>query len=160
MRGRLLFRFLAEVAQVDTAATEAAGGYSPVFKEPRVSYTGNTRAVARVERKIRIPCQVETTKTDDLRETPTGNAPQTMFRVVLHFRDLEKGGLVDALGRAKFRVNDRIAGIYRLNGEVQHIYEDPPGAYVTQVEPVGFGFGGHRNLVVLWCEDRSRGKLT
>lgn len=161
MRGKLLFKFLAELAQLDTSKTAlTAPGYDPDFQEPLVLYQPDgSRVEGRKETCIRLPCQVETTKTDDERMTPAGNAPATMLRLVFHFRDLENMGLVDKNGHAKIRVNDRLEAIYTRTGQLLHRYINPPGAFLTQVEPVGFGPGGKRNLLVCWAHDRAQAKL-
>lgn len=162
MRGRLLNVFLAELAQLDTAATAAGPpGYDPIFREPKVSYDdAGTRSTGRREKAlVRLPCQVETGTFEALRMTPTGDAPRSQLTLVFHFRDLEQAGLVDADNRPTIRVNDRLNAIYDKAGAVvMQRFANPPGLFATEVTPSGFGFGGRVNLLVVRFGDRAQGR--
>jgi hypothetical protein len=164
VRGRLIFPFLAELAQLDTAATaldpDGAGpltsGYDPVFREPRVFVQDGVRTVARKEKDlVRVRCQVEPDVFDQLRVTPAGESPRLMTGLFFHFRDLENAGMVDANGEPTIRVNDRLVAIYETNGALVQRVRTPPGLYATAVEPRGLGIGKKRNLLFVRFEERA-----
>ncbi len=163
-RGRLIWPFLAELRQLDTAATAAGPptpGYDADFREPvrvpdgsaRGSHSARTEKVA-----IRLPCQVEDDDMNRGEPQPAGEAMRTRLTLVFHFRDLERLGMVDANGLATIRIGDRLAGIYRTNGALVQTFVDPPGVYATKVAPSGWGLDGlQRNLLVVTFEERTQG---
>ena len=170
MRGRLIFPFLAELRRLDTAAMAAgdpdgpgplASGFDLDFKEPAL-VDRNGDGVAERERvelpPIRVPCQVEPKVFEDLRLLTSGDSPRSDLSLVFHFRDLERLGLVDAAtGDALIRPNDRLAGLYDLGGLLVQAIRTPPGLFVTQAQPRGFGLGRgrpHRNLLLVTFEAR------
>jgi len=170
MRGRLIFPFLADLRRLDTAAMASTdpdgagpltGGFDPDFKEPvLVDHDGD--GVAERERTelpaIRVPCQVEPKVFEDLRMLASGDSPRSDISLVFHFKDLERLGLVDATtGDALIRPNDRLAGLYDLGGLLVQTIRTPPGLYVTQAQPRGFGLGRsrpRRNLLLVTFEAR------
>jgi len=150
MRGRLIFPFLAELCRL--SAEEDS--YDHDFKEPALG-----AASPRVElAAVRVPCQVEPRVFEDLRMLASGNAPRSELSLVLHFRDLERLGLVDLnTGEALIRPNDRLAGLYDLEGRLVQRIRTPPGLYVTQAQPRGFGMSRSRplrNLLLVTFEAR------
>ena len=170
MRGRLIFPFLAEMRRLDTAAMasidpDGAGpltrGFDPDFKEP-VLVDRDGDGIAERERTelpaIRVPCQVEPKVFEDLRMLASGDSPRSDISLVFHFKDLERLGLVDATtGDALIRPNDRLAGLYDLGGLLVQTIRTPPGLYVTQAQPRGFGLGRsrpRRNLLLVTFEAR------
>ena len=176
MRGRLIFAFLADVARLDTAATAAdpdgagplTSGYDPDFGESvRVAAEGDGDddgvPVRREHPPVRIPCQVETKVVDELRALGTGNAPRSRVDLVFHFRDLERLGLVDeATGDALVRPGDRLVALHDRAGALVQAVRTPPGLYVTEARPVGFGLGlarPRRNLLLVAFEDRPQAAL-
>ena len=72
--------------------------------------------------------------------------------------DLERLGLVDSTtGDALVRPNDRLAGLYDLGGLLVQAVRTPPGLYVVQAQPRGFGLGRgrpRRNLLLVTFEAR------
>lgn len=167
MRGRLIHPFLAELAQLDTAATAAdpdgsgplASGYDVDFKETVLIPTeSGRRADARRENApIRVPCQVEVAAFEALQAFAAGNSPNSRLLLVFHFRDLERKGLVDpTTGEALLRVNDRLVGIYDLTGRLIQRVRTPPGLYATEVQPQSFGLGLARNLLLVTFDEREQ----
>ena len=170
MRGRLIFPFLAELRRLDTAAMAATDpdgavpltcGFDPDFKEPAlVDRDGN--GIAERERielpAIRVPCQVEPRVFEDLRMLGSGDSPRSDISLVFHYKDLERLCLVDLnTGKSLIRPNDRLAGLYDLGGMLVQTIRTPPGLYVTQAQPRGFGLGRsrpHRNLLLVTFEAR------
>jgi hypothetical protein len=173
MRGRLIFKFLAELCRLDTASTAntdpdgvgpLTGGYDPDFKESVLMDRNDDGIGERVRIEhppIRIPCQVDTKALEELRMLASGNAPRTTVDLVFHFKNLEKLGLVDATsGEVMIQIGDRLSGIYDLCGSLIQEVHTPPGLYVTSVAPFGFGLNlakPSRNLLLVTFEDRMQG---
>jgi hypothetical protein len=165
MRGRLINPFLAEIAQLDTAATAAdpdgagpgVSGYDPDFKETVILGTpGGERLDARKEKPpIRVPCQVEVGAFEALQQLAAGNSPNSRIVLVFHFRDLERMGLVDtATGEPLLRINDRLVAIHRMDGVLVQAVRTPPRLYATEVQPQSFGLGLSRNLLLVTFDER------
>jgi hypothetical protein len=173
MRGRLIFKFLAELCRLDTAGTATqdpdgagplTGGYDPDFKESVLVDTDDDGIGERVRVEhppVRVPCQVDTKALEELRMLASGNAPRTTIDLVFHFKNLEKLGLVDeATGDALIRPGDRLACIRDLCGSLIQEVRTPPGLYVTKTAPFGFGLNLRkplRNLLLVTFEDRMQG---
>ncbi len=164
MRGRLICPLIAEIARIDTTATAEAGGYDPVFRTPRLSYPGGVRTKATLYMDpVRVPAQVGTDAWEDQRQQPAGNAPGSRLMLVMHYRDLERLGLVDATTReALFRVDDRLLQLYerRSGRPTDHVRPEAGGLYAVQVSPAGQGLGGCRNLLVVTFQERAQGLTT
>ena len=159
MRGRLLFVCTAEFVRVDASAmTAASADVDPDFREPRV-LAGAPDAVGALARRelppVKVPCQVEPESFEALHMIGAGNQPTSHVQVVLHFRDLEALGLVDAAtGRALIGPGDRMTGFYDREGKLVQTAD----LYVTEARPVGFGFGllrPRRNLLLVVLEARA-----
>jgi hypothetical protein len=167
MRGRLINPFLAEIARIDTVATDAdpdgpgplTSGYDPDFKETIVLEQSGSRVDARREMPpIRVPCQVEVGAFEALQQLAAGNSPSSHVTLVFHFRDLERLGLVDpASGDALLRVNDRLVAIRDLAGALVQAVRARPGLYASEVQPQSFGLGRARNLLLVTFQERELG---
>ena len=122
-RGSLIFPFLVEIAQLDTVATEAdpdgpgelTSGYDPIFNEVvKLRSPDLGGRSARLEKTIiTLPCQWEVQNFEQQRQLPSGNAADTVTRIVLHFEDLEDGGLLAPDGSSLININDRIVRLLR-----------------------------------------------
>lgn len=170
-RGRLIFPFQAQIYQLDTAATAAdpdgAGplesGYDEDFKEPiTVPVAGKQVGTdARAEKDpILVKCQVEPGTFEALQQLFSGNAPNTQIGLIFHFEDLESLGLIDPNGVPSIKVGDRLGGIYDVKGNLVQEVRNPPGAFATEVRPIGFGLDAthsRRNLLLVGWGDRQRG---
>ena len=172
MRGRLIFKFLAELHRLDTHTTATedpdgsgplTGGYDPDFKESVLvdpDQDGIGEPVRVEHPAIRLPSQVEPEAFDELRMFASGNAPRSQIDLVFHFKDLERLGLVDTqTGDALIRSGDRLGAIYDLAGELVQEIRTPPGLYVTEAKPIGFGLNRsrpRRNLLLVSFNDRQR----
>jgi len=170
MRGRLIQRFLAELHPLDTEATadpEFTGsttGYDLDFKEPVLTPQAgqqvgtSTRAELPV---VRIPCQVDPEAFGALQQMFSGNAPNTTVGLVMHFRDLERMGLIHSeTGEAMVRIGDRLGAIYDTRGALVQTVRNPPGLFVTEAKPTGWGISmaaPTRNLLEVTFEDREKG---
>lgn len=169
MRGKLIFPFLAELFRWDSAAMavapDAAGplasGFDPDFKEPILvdaDGDGVAEPFRREHPPVRVPCQVEPEAFQALRMATAGNTPKSSLDLVFHFRDLEWLGLVDpSTGDALIRPSDRLGGLYDVEGRLVQAVRTPPGLYVTEARPIGFGLcrrRPRRNLLLVSFEDR------
>lgn len=168
MRGRLLQMFLAELAQLDVAATAAdpdgagplTSGYDPDFQETVLS--PNTRGPGQDARRekppVRVPCQIEVQAFNELAELATGNSSRSRLVLVFHFADLERLGLVDpATGDARLQVGDRLVAIRdHRTGDLVQAVRTPPGLYLLEPQPQ-FGLGGRRNLLLATFGERALG---
>ena len=168
-RGRLIFPFLVEIAQLDTAATAAdpdaggplTSGYDPIFRAPvkvLAAPTDQLGADSRVESgPITVRAQIEPAQFEALEMMLSGDSPNSRFAIVLHYRDLEAAGLVDpTTGRPLIRKRDRLVRILTTKGVPVETIPNPPGLFCTQVQSTGFGPGGSRNLLLLVFEDREQ----
>jgi hypothetical protein len=158
MRGRLIFPFLADVVRVDAAAMQAA--IDPDFKEPLLVDSDDDGVPDGVRAElptVSIPCQVEAKTFDELTMMAAGNSPKSEVTLVFHFRDLERLGLVDdATGTPSIAPSDRLDAIRQRDGLLVQKVPTPPGLYVTEALPRGFGLGRvpKRNLLVTRFESR------
>lgn len=171
-RGKLIFPFLAEIAQLDTLATAAdpdgAGplesGYDSDFNEP-IFVPDGTKQLGTYTRKekdsIRIPCQVEPDTWDAMQQLAGGIALDAEMALIFHFQDLENMGLIDIMtGDVMIRIGDRLVAIYDLDGKLIQSVTTPPGLYVQEVKPIGFGLNMQkpsRNLLMVAFSDRRQG---
>jgi hypothetical protein len=101
---------------------------------------------------VRIPCQVEPGEFESLHMTTSGNSPQTRVVLVFHFMDLERLALVDpTTGQALIRVGDRLAALCDRVGTPLETYRNPPGVFVVEARPSGYGLFRplpRRNLLI------------
>lgn len=155
-RGRLIWPQIAELALLDTAATQAGPptpGYDPEFHEavripdatPRGSHS------ARLETIIRLPCQVNVVEEGRLEEMPSGALLHARLQLTFHYRDLEAGGLLEAVTDApKIHYGDRLVAIYHRTGPLIESFPNPPGVFAVKVQPQSYGLDAlHRNLLVV-----------
>ncbi|MDY0004822.1 MAG: hypothetical protein RBU30_26225 [Polyangia bacterium] len=170
MRGRLIYWFVAELHRLDAGAMAAldpdgagplASGLDPDFLEPvRVDRDDDGLGeTGRMEHTpVQVPCQVEPEVLEALRMLPGGQSSRGELRLVLHFRDLERLGLVDsATGVALVQPGDRLGVLRDRQGGLVQAFRDPPGMYVTETRATGFGLGRarpRRNLLLVTFEAR------
>lgn len=163
MRGRLIQRFKAEFARLDTTATAIAGFYDEDFREVlRTDATGDgVGVVQRQEHPVVIlPCQIGSRTFEELQAHDLGNAPRSELVVWLHFADLETEGLVDATtGQPLVHTGDRLVSIRDYFDEsVVLSIRTPPGLYVEEARSSGWGLNmarPQRNLLRVSLAERS-----
>lgn len=163
-RGRLIFPFIVELAQLDTAATAAdpdgagplTSGYDDDFRTPvKVPTAGQVGTTSRVETLVQVRAQIEPDQMEKLAPMLSGDAAQGRFGIILHFRDLERAGLVDAVtGKPLLYKHDRITRILTTRGVLVETIPNPPGLFCVEVQSRGFGPGGARNLLHMLFESR------
>jgi hypothetical protein len=170
MRGRLIFPFVAELCRLDSQATgnvdpdgegPLSGGYDPDFREPVLVDTdadGLGLSARREHPPVRLPCQVEAKAFDQLQMAAAGNAPGSAIELLFHFCDLERQGMVDEeSGQALIHPGDRLAAVHDTAGSLVFTVTNPPGLFVREARPLGFGLGRsrpQRNLLLVTFEDR------
>lgn len=159
MRGRLIFPFTIELAQLDLAAT-AAAGYDPIYKETKLAASADRLGTStRAETLVQVPGQFsDHNQFLNAVAANTGNLAQVDLVVLFHFRDLERLALVEAeTGLAKIKTGDRLNAIYDVKtGEVIQVLRNPPGAFVVAAKPL-FGLGNKRNLLEVTFRSRDQG---
>jgi len=161
-RGKLIFPFTIDLEQVDTELTAAVtdGGYDDVFREPIVvpPASGSARGtISREEVTYNYKCQIEPAVFEAIEMMVTGKSPNSEIMVVMHYRDLELAGRVDATtGRPLIRDGDRMSAIrHAKTGALIETIPNPPGLYVTQIRSGGFGLNSlQRNLLFVVFEER------
>jgi len=168
-RGRLIFPFSIELAQLNLAGTAAdpdgggplTSGYDPDFRETRILPTSDRiGASARAETLIKLPGQFGSTQSlSALLEAQNGNLSPTEFEILFHFRDLERLGLIDTVtGTAKIKVGDRLNAIYQCcDGTLIQKIKNPPGCFCTKASP-SFGLHNARNLLITAWKSRDPGQ--
>jgi len=146
----LIFPFLAEIARLDPSTT----AYDADFAEP---VAGGRRELP----PIRVRAQVEPAEYEDLVQAAAGNVPRSRLGLVFEFRDLERHGLVDpTTGEALLRPGDRLVAIHDVLGQLVQVIRTPPGLYLTEARPIGFGLfrrRPRRRLLLAHFEDRPHG---
>lgn len=166
VRGRLLYPFLAQLCCLErgTGATPTQPMFDPDFKEP-ILVDRDGDGVGERERAelppVLVPCQVEPGTFEQMRISPSGRTPRSSLDLVFHFRDLERLELVDAAtGLSLIQAGDRLGGIYDQDERLVQLVRNPPGLFVTETRPAGFGLGlrrPSRNLLMVSFSDRAVG---
>ena len=167
-RGRLIFAFRARLHRLDRALMivvlpESGHGFDPDFHEP-VLVDHDDDGIGERSRlelpPVFVPCQIESKTMDEQRMYAAGNSPDSKLQLVMHFRDLERLDLVDReSGEALISPGDRLGAIHDRAGELVQEIRTPPGLFVTEARPIGFGLNRarpRRNLLLVTFEDRQQ----
>jgi len=156
MRGRLIFSFLADIRRLDSRVMALEPGFDEDFKEPALLDLDGDGLDDRLRQElpsVMIPCQVEPHTFEQLQMRAGGDSPRSDLGLLFHFRDLKRLSLVDpSTGSALLRPNDRLAGLYDSQGQLIQAIRTPPGLYIDQAQPRGFGLGRgrpQRNLLLV-----------
>lgn len=161
MQGRLIQRFVAEIARLDTKSIADAGDYDEVFREV-ISEDTNGDGLGESQRKefspIEIDCQVKSDAWEALRANRLGNNFDTSITLVFHARDLRNQSLVSADGQPLIHTGDRLISLKDIFGNIVHTVRTPPGLYVIDSTPRGHGismFAPTWNLLYVTFEPRN-----
>jgi len=162
MRGRLIQEFIARVARLDTTATDSGGYYDEDFREI-IDIDTDGDGIGELQRQehapVDIPCQVAENTWEALNARDQGNAPNSDLVLYLHFEDLERMGLVSSDGNSLISVGDRLVSIKSAwDDSVVHEIRTPPGLYVKEARPRGWGINlaqPTRNLLRVTFGERS-----
>jgi len=160
-RGRLLFWLWADIARLDTDATETAGGYDDDFRETTLSDTdddGLGDQSGRVEMAtISVKAQLETDRQELQKMTGTGDVTETELGIVVHMKDIEELGYVEANGDLKIRKADRLVRIRNKMGATRMDFSRVP-IYATHVQRLNAWLGHDSNLALITFGNRPRGR--
>lgn len=156
MRGRLIFRQLAEIHRA------TAGLEDPDFREPELGSPRDGGDIGTVLRRelpvLRVPCQVDGEATEEAsRMFPSGDSPVMGISLLLHFADLEAQGLIDEkTGAPLLGPRDRLGALLDARGRPIMVVPPQPGLYVVETRLLGFGLGSspRANLLRLSFADR------
>lgn len=164
----LLWPMIALVHRLDTNSTwdidppgDLAEGYDPILREPVVYRSAGARVSARQELTVvRVPCQVETARTEDLQMVFTGDDPDSLVVFVLSRPDLRNLNLIDSTtGNVLLKPGDRISALekYGFPGTIVKQYEKPLYIYqVVSPRSQGFGADGY-DLELVYTTHRKTG---
>jgi hypothetical protein len=163
MRGRLVFRFLAQFYPLDTAAIEAGGYYDEDFGS--ISKTdSDSDGIGESNRQegtaYTIPCQVEDNLYSRYNASLLGDLPSFDMVLVVHFSDLEANSMIDADGTPDIKKGDRLNALQTIHGTAVQTMPNPPGMYVVESRAVSFGLNmadPRRNLLLVFLKQRSSG---
>jgi hypothetical protein len=159
MRGRLIFRLIAELYRLDgeNMVVGAPPGYDPDFDEPARIAPG--APVRRELAPVRVACQVEPGDDQALTLGAAGDLPRSRLGLVLHMRDLERAALIDgATGRPLVRPGDRLGALYDRSGALVETFT--AGLFLVEATPLSYGLGLLRprpNLLLCSFLDRPQG---
>lgn len=161
MRGRLIFPVQCEIAPLDTEAIELDDDYDDVFRTVKKVDTDND-GIGEVQRKegthYLIPAQIEDTAFEEANPATLGNLPEYNMVLVIHFKDLERLGKIDADGRPGIRIGDRLVSIKdKLGINTIRTIPTPPGLYVVEVRDTYDLSTQHRNLLIVFLRERAEG---
>lgn len=141
---------------VNPPGAEHAAGYDPVTEEPIIYRSAGVRVEPRQEMAaVRIPCQVETARFEELNMTFGGNDPVTNQVFVFHRRDLSRLSLLDSNGNCLLKAGDRIASLEK-NGRTVKTYSEKLYIYRIDMGSQGFGPDGY-DLEIAYTSYRSTG---
>lgn len=165
-RGRLINPFLAVLHRLDTASTAAnpgAGGYTqgydPDFREPVLMPPVGVSGYGASNRKefaaIKVPAQFERIKDDALMPHMSGHTHNKYMKVVFHFSDLSRLGLIDATSkRALIKAGDRISDIRNIDDTDAYILDE--SIFCIEAMPEMGGLGNRINLLICTFETRKK----
>lgn len=158
-RGRLINKFVAVIARLDTATTAAVpgGGYDPEF-DTAIPVQDGSQLGAPSRREmadLRINCQLDRKSWGEQNLGRGGRQIVADIVLTLHWPDLENLGLIGTDGEPTLKKGDRIVRIETVKGAVEATFDNPPGMFITDFERAGHGqapFGTPRtNLLYTYC---------
>lgn len=149
MRGRLINKFTASFGLLNASAML----YDSDYMAPMVPST------TRAETIVSLPAQIEEPSWFRAVFRTQGLEQDGDLVVILHYADLETGGLIDtATGAPLIHIGARLISISRSNGELVRSFPDPPGMYVIQARDSSWGLSVDanptRNLLFLLLAPR------
>lgn len=163
MRVPLISPMTVVIAPLDIAATQgqdpagdATTGYDPDFREPIALQASGGAPVTDTRvygEDISIPCQIEFKTYEELQMIEAGDANLSKIAIVLHRRDLQRLGLLDADGNITIKKGDKIVR-FEKNGRTTLVPHEQ--LWVYRIDPASQGFGpdGY-DLHIVWTADRT-----
>lgn len=138
--------FIAVFKQVDSQATDLAGGYNSILNELSLTRTnaedklGKGKSVVEVEYRVRV--SVETRTSHRLEQGQGGTVKRAEKILTALSEELSRDGLIDSNGFPLIRVGARLDSIENLKGDVVESFPENPGMFVEIIESdpmMGFG---------------------
>jgi hypothetical protein len=171
----ILEKSLAVVHRLNPTATESLSpdpsvpaGYDKDFRTSvKYDTTGvdgkPVRQTTRIEfPPVKIPCQVEIAKWEDLRQIFSGDMPTSDIQLVFHRVDLERLQLIDPQTREMhLKKGDRVQHLesHRRPGKITMPFDHSQGLYIFEIQPRSQGFGDDGfDLHMAWLSERERGR--
>jgi hypothetical protein len=164
-----VFPLVAVIRTLDTAATEAASGYDPLFREPLLTDSdddqiGEPDTVFGDE--IRLIMQQESDDQERLTMGPGGNLPGTFITLSVFRSRLEENGWLGADGNPTIKVGARLVRIEAVDGEKQWTYgtsdEDgePRWLHLEEIRMADAHLAGRNNFFLTEWRSRKEGPTT
>lgn len=159
MRGRLI-RWLYVDFQVLDKTSSAANRddvQRTFTKERPFGARGGVQSTGKTyQAVVRLKAQVEITSFNASKGAQAGNVPDYRTAFVVHFKQLEDLSLVDSTTGKPLLERAKVVGIYRRDGTVERLFDNPP-VHVVEMREIGYGLGYRRNLLLLVTDDRPQG---
>jgi hypothetical protein len=159
MRGRLIFPMFVTVAPLDTAATEAADGYDDDYKTVNLvdndgDGIGETKRTEGTEYEFKA--QIENDMEELQRMTRTGDLPNSAVGLIVHLRDMTRGGYITTARPLGVKKADRLVMQKDRKRAVVKTYDDPK-LYCTHAKHLDGYLGRRANLALFVFGDRPAG---
>jgi len=108
---------------------------------------------------IVVPAQVERDREELQRLTASGDVPDSAVGLVVHLRQMEREGLVDANGELAIHKNDRLVKIADRQGNTVNDFSRVQ-LYCTEVRRLSADVGSTSNCALLmFAEQRAKGRV-
>jgi len=158
-RGRLINKFIAVIARLDTEATAnvAGGGYDDVFDAVKPVSDGTQLGASsrREMAEIRLHCQLDRRSWGERTVDRGGGQTRSDIVVTLFWEEMENQGLIDANSEPLLKQGDRFVRIETLKGQIEATFKPDPGMLFDELERAGHGldpFGTPRtNLLYVFA---------
>jgi len=133
------------------------GAYDDIWRAPLPRADGTQTGAGRRRELagVTLKCQLDRDDWGDRTLTAGGESDKADIVIVLRKDHLATAGLMKADGLPKLHVGDRVDRILQLNGAIAMDFPVPPGMWIKDVEPAGYGlafFGTPEiNLFYIHC---------
>jgi hypothetical protein len=158
-----IFPLIAVIRKLDTAATEAASGYDPVFREPYLTDSdddGIGEPDTQYGPEIRIRCQLESDDQERLTMGPGGNTPGTFITLSIFRAALSEQGLLGADGKPAIPVSARLTGLETVRGETMWTYDRPDWLHIEEIRMADAHLANRNNFFLFECRSWKEGPTT
>ena len=161
--GRVPFEMICEIAQLDTAAMEAANVLDSRYRSP-IPVDNDDDGIPEDPRKekdelVIIRAGIERDREALQQLTRGGNTPDASLGLTIHTRRLIQQDLINDDGSLKINVGDRLVRILDLRGNPVSTFSGGrhPELYCVHIVPAQADIGGTSNARLLLFNDRKKG---
>ena len=157
-----IFPIVVVLKQLDTAATESAGAYNHVMREPILVDTDGD-GIGEYPSELyasetKVPGQLESNSTELFNMMSGGNLPESNIFVSFSRGRLEMLGLMDTDGRPKIKTGDRWVRAEDMAGNVMWTFNRPDAGLVCEEIRMSDAFiGGRSNWFLATFKSRKVG---